>query len=194
MAESEARPPYVRFEIRSEEDRQATIEAGHYVGRDVTYAIVTPTGSRDQVEREANAWLDNIREGVKQERIPSFWVDAYERALKAYEESRETPEDGTPILDWPGASPSQIKTMLDINVRTVEDLAAANEETVQRIGMGGRALKQKAIIWIEEASGQGKTTEMVNALTVENERLKADNEALGARLTALEKAVKLKKA
>ena len=31
----EERPPFVRFEVRAEEDRQASIEAGHYVGKDV---------------------------------------------------------------------------------------------------------------------------------------------------------------
>jgi hypothetical protein len=71
-------------------------------------------------------------------------VDLYQQALENYKQSRETPEQGIAIKDWPGASPAQIKTLLDINVRTVEELAAANEETLMRIGMGGRALKQKA--------------------------------------------------
>jgi predicted RecB family nuclease len=62
--------------------------------------------------------------------------------------------------------PAQIKTLLDINVRTVEELAAANEETLNRVGMGGRALKQKAIIWLESSKRSAESlTEEVNAAT-----------------------------
>jgi hypothetical protein len=189
----EVRPPYVRFEVRSVEDRNATIEAGHFVGKDVIFAIVTPTGSRDVVEREVDDWLANLEESAKQERIPSFWVDAYRRSLQNFKESRETPEEGTSIRDWPGAAPSQIRTMLDINVRTVEELAQANEETLGRIGMGARALKQKAIIWLEQANDQGKSSERLVALEIANEEYKTNNEALSARIIELEKLIAAQK-
>ena len=73
--------------------------------------------------------------------------------------------------------------MLDAHVRTVEDLSAANEETIARIGMGGRALKDKAVSWLSAASGNGKVTEELAALRVKNE-------AAEARNIALEKQVK----
>jgi hypothetical protein len=156
------KPAFVRFETRSIEDRDASIAEGHYVGKDVVFAIVTAPGSRDTIERPVEDWLLNIEEGVKQERVPESWLSAYRRAYKDYKESRETPEFGTPIKEWSVASPSQIKIMLDINVRTVEQLAEANEETVSRIGMGGRALKEKAKNWLESAGSQGKTAEKLN--------------------------------
>lgn len=187
MAE-EARPPYVKFEVRSVEDREATIAAGHYVGKDVIFAIVTPTGSRDVVEREVETWLDTLREGIKQERIPSQWLDAYEHKLKLFKEAIEAPESGAAIKDWPSASPSQIKTMLDIGVLTVEDLAAANEETLGRIGMGARALKQKAIIWLEDSENKGQNAERVSALENENKTLKEQVTVLMSRLETLERA------
>lgn len=186
----EPKPAYVRFETRSIEDREATIEAGHYVGKDVVFALVTPAGTRDQIEREATDWLNSVEEGVKQERIPGSWLEAYKRALDNFINSRETPEFGTPIIDWPSASPSQIKLLIDINVRTVEALAEANEETVQRIGMGGRALKEKARIWLDSSSGQGKLSEEINALRVENEELKSRDAERETRLAELEKLVK----
>lgn len=182
----EPKPPFVRFETRSVEDRDASIEAGHYVGVDTVYAIVTPVGTRDTIEKPVEDWLANIEEGVKQERIPQSWLSAYRGAYKDYQESRETPEFGTPIKDWPVATPSQIRTMLDINVRTVEQLADANEETVGRIGMGGRALKEKAKNWLETSGDQGKVAERMNALETENGELKTRNEDLAKRLEALE--------
>lgn len=170
MAE-EPKPAYVQFETRTVEDREASIEAGHFVGKDVIFAIVTPAGTRDRLEKVADEWLMSVEEGVKQERIPGFWYDAYKRRLEDYKNSRETPEEGFPIMDWPSASPAQIKLLLDINVRTVEDLAAANEETVMRIGIGGRALKHKAQSWLENAAGPGKIAAELEKLRTSNEEL-----------------------
>lgn len=167
----EPKPAYVQFEYRTDEDREASIEAGHYVGKDVIYAIVTPAGTRDRLEKVAEDWIKSVEEGVNQERIPSFWLTAYKQKLEDFKNSRETPEDGFPVMDWPVVSPKQVKMLLDINVRTVEDLAAANEETVTRIGMGGRALKQKAIDWLANASGPGKISAELDKLRVQNEEL-----------------------
>lgn len=189
MAE-EPKPPFVRFEVRAIEDRGATIEAGHYVGQDVVFAIVTPAGTRERLEKNADDWLAGIEEGVKQERIPPSWFDTYKKALENFKSAQETPEFGTPVKDWPGASPSQIKTLVDINVTTVEELSTANEETLSRLGMGGRALKQKAIIWLESSGDQGKITEEMTRLSVKNEELEASNIELRDRLVSLEALVK----
>jgi len=181
------KPPYVQFETKVLEDREASIKAGHYVGKDVVFAIVTPAGTRDRIERDAEAWLDNVAEGVKQERIPAQWHTIYKQALKDFRESRETPELGSPIKDWPSASPAQIKLLLDINVRTVEQLADANEETLGRIGMGAVALKQKAQAWLDASKGKGKVAAELDELRVANEGLlkrDAEREAEFAKLKA----------
>lgn len=185
----EPRPPYVKFEVRSIEDREASIEAGHYVGKDVIYALVTPTGSKDQLVQVADDWLKNVEEGVKQERIPGFWFDAYTKALENYKNAQETPEFGTAVKDWPGATPSQIKLLIDINVRTVEELAAANEQTINAIGMGGRALKQKAQAWLDSAGDQGKVTEELNKLRVANEELLARDKEREAEFSKMKSQI-----
>lgn len=182
----EPKPPYVKFETRSVEDRAASVEAGHYVGKDVIFAIVTPAGTKDRVERAAEDWLANVAEGVKQERIPESWLHAYKRALEDYKHSRDTPEFGTPIKDWPSASPAQIRTLLDINIRTVEELAAAHEEALASLGMGGRALKQKAQIWLDSSNDQGKIAQEIDKLRVENKELLERDAQREARLELLE--------
>lgn len=179
----EPRPPFVRFEVRPIEDRDASMEAGHYVGKDIIFAIVTPTGTRDTIEKPVEDWLASLEEGVRQERIPDSWLHAYRRAYNDYKEGRETPENGSPIKEWSVASPAQIKTMLDIGVRTVEQLAEANEETLGRIGMGARALQQKAVEWLKTSVDVGKASEKITALEVAG---KEKDE----RIVELEKQVK----
>ena len=181
----EERPPYVRFEVRAEEDRQASIEAGHYVGKDIHYALITPMGSKDCIERKADEWFDKLKQDVSEGRCPREWLAAFKEVYKEWCEGREAPVNGTPITDWPPVSPSQVKTLLSLQVRTVEDLAAANEEVLGRIGMGGRALKQRAVDWLTSSESAGKASGELSALKAANENLQARNTQLEAQLKEL---------
>lgn len=69
-AVAEARPPYVMFETRAVEDRAASLEKGHYVTRDVDYAIITPMGSKDRTERVIKEWFDQLQQQVAEGRFP----------------------------------------------------------------------------------------------------------------------------
>jgi hypothetical protein len=181
----EERPPFVRFEIRAEEDRQASIEAGHYVGRDVHYALITPMGSKDCIERKVDEWFAKLQQDVSEGRCPRDWMNAFKEYYKDWCAGNETPPNGTPISNWPPASPSQVKTLQALHVRTVEDLAGANEEVLGRIGMGGRALKQRAVDWLSTAGSIGKSSEELSALKASNADLKVRNEQLEAQLKEL---------
>lgn len=183
------RPAYVQFEVRAVEDRSASVETGHYVAKDVIFAIVTPAGTKDRIEKEAEEWLRGVEEGVHQERIPPQWLDAYRDALKRFKDSREAPEFGTPITSWPALSPAQTKMLLDINMRTIEDVAEATEEGIARIGMGGRALKAKAQAWLDSASDTGKFASELESLRTENEALKARDAEREAQFKELETKV-----
>jgi hypothetical protein len=181
----EERPPFVRFEVRAEEDRAASLEAGHYVGRDVHYALITPMGSKDCIERKADEWFEKLRGDVAEGRCPKEWFNGFREAYKDWCEGRETPISGTPITDWPPASPAQVKSLLSLHIRTVEDLASANEEVLGRLGMGGRALKQRAVDWLASASSSGKVSADLTALRAANENLTARNQQLEQQLKDL---------
>lgn len=181
----EDRPPFVQFETRSVEDREASITAGHYVGNDVDFAVITPAGSKDRIERICSEWFPQLREQVVQERMNPAWLAAYEGAYKAYKDGKEPPVDGTPVLDWPGLSPSQVKQLVSLGLRAVEDVAAMNEETIANIGMGGRALKDRAISYLAAARDIGAVAESSAALKVENAELKRRSDALELQVKQL---------
>jgi len=193
MQAMEARPPYVMFETRSIEDREASEKAGHYVGKDVDFVLITPAGSKDRIDRNALEWLAQCRIEVQAERLPVKWEAHYREAYKNWKEGQEAPVDGTPLINWPGLSPTQYKQLQALHIRAVEDLAAANEETINRLGMGGRQLKQRAVDYLAAAKDVGAVAEAASTLRARaeasesrekllNERL----EAMAARLQALE--------
>jgi hypothetical protein len=187
MQAAEDRPPYVTFEQVAVEDRAASIEAGHYVAKNVDMAYITPMGSKDRIERVVSEWFENLEEQVKQQRFKTEWLSSYKAAYGAWKQGIELPPDGTPIKSWTMASPAQIKTLLAAHVRTVEDLAVANEETLGRLGMGGRALKAAAVAFLKQAEDVSKGAGRILALEQENASIKARNKELEDRFEKMEK-------
>lgn len=167
----EARPAYVTFELRAVEDRAATIKNGYYTTKDVEMALVTPPYSKDCVEKECAAWLKENDEHVRNDRIPGTWRDQWKAAYEAWKNGQELPVNGTPIKGWGALSPAQQQNLLTIGIKTVEDLAAVNDEGARRIGMGAIDMKNRAAAWLKAASGPGKASQEIATLKADNARL-----------------------
>lgn len=163
----QARPPHVVFERRAEEDRQASIEQGRYVARDADYAIVTPAGSKDRVERLVSDWFSMLAGEVRSERWPQAWLDQLKAGYEAWKLGQTPPESGTPLTTWPALSPAQVKNWQQISIRTVEELAEANEETLSAYGMGSRDMKARAGLFL--ANGTAASGPLVAKLRAAEE-------------------------
>ena len=171
-------PAFVRFEVRAEEDRTATIKNGHYTTKDIEYALITPPYSKDCVEKEVSAWLSELVEHVRNNRIPERWADSYRKKYEAWKKGLEIPEDGVPIKGWSMISPAQQSNLIETGVRTVEALAKINDEGMKRFGMGALDLKNRAAAWLKQAKGIGPVAQ-------ENASLKARVEDLDEQVKKL---------
>jgi hypothetical protein len=187
MSVTEARPPYVTFEMRVVEDRNASIEAGHYVAKDVAFALLTPQGSKDIIPRIADEWFAGLEVQVREGRFRPDWLREFRTAYEAWKRDEEPPLNGTPLRNWPPISPAQYKALRNLRVLTVEDLAAANEETIARMGMGSRSLKQKAIDWLAQATD--RSVEEVSALRVANQDMARTLESMQAQMAQMAQAL-----
>lgn len=199
MQELDERPPYVRFEQRPIEDRQKTKETGIVHYKDRIYALITPAGSKDVHEEIAEKWIQKQEENARNGRIPPQHLDYYKRAYKDYLEGVETPDDGIPIKHCPIFTAAQVKQILAVNVRTVEDLAQAPENVLERIGMGARPLQQKARNYLESGD-QGKAAQKIQELETAldksekaREKQAAQIEEMADRLSVLEGQTKKKR-
>lgn len=184
-----ARPPYVRFTLKAVEDRNATIESGMYMTKDVEYALISPIGSKDCIEVEASSYIKRLAEDVRGGRFKQEWLTDIKSSYAAWKEGLEIPENGTSLLNWPLLSPSQRNLLIGIHVRTVEDLASATEETITRIGMGGRALKEKAKEWLRAATEGGKQASEITALKLQLDSEREKNKQLAEALQNLQAQV-----
>ena len=154
---------YVEFELRPEEDRDQTILQGMPIFKDVEFAIITMPGGGLVIDKLINnELLDEWKHGDKRRKPPSpFALHAYE----AWKEGREAPVTGTDLKNWPGVTPAQLKTCQNATIRTVEDLAEANADSIGKLGMGGVSMMEKAKAYLKSAN-INKTSEQITALTV----------------------------
>lgn len=164
-------PPYIRFETRAMERYKLATEGGELYYIDKDFALVTPHGSKDTVEKELPEWFNHLEGEVRQGRMEREWLAAYRESYRIWKESGEVPVIGTPIKNWPIATPSEVKNLNNVGIRAVEDLANANEEVIARLGMGARGLKQKAVDWVQSNTDQAPLVQQLSALRGVNKGL-----------------------
>lgn len=181
---SDAKAPWVMFDRRAVEDRDASIKEGRYVAKDVDFVLITPHGSKDQIERVVSEWFEHLEQQVREGRFERHWLIEFKRSYADWVDGKGIPLQGTPIVNWPVVSPAQVQMLQHLKILTVEVLAQANEETIARLGMGGRNLVDKAREFLKQIEG-GKSTEEVVALREQVAGLKAVAEKQQEQIQAL---------
>lgn len=172
--------PFVRFESAVVEKKDA---AGHSIFDPVYYAYITPAGSngKNEVMKVADEWLRELRtkgqtRGTFDDNAHEYerWYERFKQAFEQFKAGEEMTALGTVLRSCPAFTKVEIAQAQSCRILTVEDLASCNEEALQHMGMGGRAMKLKAQKYLEDkASGS----------------LAQENEALRLRISDLEEKV-----
>lgn len=137
-------------------------------GVDVPYIRIMIPGDK------TNVFDQPVREDHKT-RFPRHWL-AFQM-----QNSKDLPVLGTPLVEWHQAEPEdftrgQLEELQILKFQTVEQVAGASDGNLQRVGMGGVALREKAKRWL----GAKNTSETSSELA----EMKAQIAQLTALLTA----------
>jgi hypothetical protein len=170
----------INFETRAKEDRAETMKQGHYVAKDVDFALITPVGGNLTVEQEVTK---DLLAKWKESPETKYRVDAYD----AWKEGAEPPVNGSDLKNWPPMTPAMLKGLQSINIRSVEELAELPDVALTRIGPGSRVMRDKARDWLKASGDMGVLIEQMTQMRVELDTLKKDNET---KTTLIEKLSK----
>lgn len=184
------RPPFVRFEVREHGlDKVASEAAGRPVPREVVFAIITPWGSKDEIEKVAEEWLRDIKHRALQGMYPLEWASHFELAFKAWQEGNELPREGTPIRTWQMiATQEPRRRLLAIGIHTVEDLGAIPDSGLGMIGLDGRHLRDMARTWLAEGLQKGASAKALADANAKIDRLEGLVEKLEGQVAQLKAA------
>lgn len=178
---------YVAFERRVVERRGevGTPTEGVPTQYEEDWVRITPKGTKDLVLKSVSDWFATLQQRVTMEMIPAEEFHRYQKQYEAWKAGMELPLEGTPIRGWPMLSLLQQEDCFKLHIRTVEDLANANQETIARLGMGALAMKQRAADWIVAKKDMGPVLERqeaqqktLDALQKTLQELQAENRAL----------------
>ncbi len=188
------KPAYIEFSTIAKHMAKQSEEQGRYVAVDVDMVTVRQIGAADSCVHKVEAWLKQNRLEVAGDRLPAEHADYYEKAYKRWKSGQEMPIEGTPIKTWPVISPAQVKLLVELGCRTVEDLSTLNDEGLKRIGMGGVGMKNKAQAWLAQAKDKGPATMEIARLRDENAVLSMNLAKLTEQVEALQEQNKANRA
>lgn len=158
----------IEFETLAIEDRAKSNEEGHWVGRDIDIAKITPVGGRHTHEQEVTPDLLKQWKNTPENK---YRYDAY----MAWKDGAEPPVNGSSLKDWPPISPAQLKQLNGRNIRSVEELAEIPDDFLASFGPGFRALRDKAREWLRSSGDIGKVVAEVSILKEKLETVLAEN-------------------
>jgi hypothetical protein len=166
---SETEPaPHVEFELRSVEDRHASVQQGMKIMKDQEFILIYPRGGKDMVEKVVPA---SPQKGQYPTPAWQEFNARFGKLYAAWKEGQELPVEGTDLRTFRLLTPAQIDNCRELHIFTVEQLAEANEETLKNIGMGSRNLKMTAQRWLEFGEGGGKQVTRMEDLEAKNAAL-----------------------
>lgn len=167
--------PYVRFMSDVKETRDAE---GHIQRAMVYMAHITPAGGKDELVKNAEEWLADLKQKAMT-RGPfdaaaneyTHWHEVFSKMFGQFKAGEELTTTGTPLRACLALMKTEIAACEAAHILSLEDLAGANEEALMRIGIGGRALKDKAVKLLQ-SSGDNRIAEENAALRAEVSALK----------------------
>ena len=150
MQISDKRPPLVRFEDREYGiNVDATERAGRPVPNVVPFALITPFGSKDVVEKVAAEWVLQIKRQAMQGQYPHEWAKQFAHQYEEWQKGNDVPRDGTPVKTWQAISKEQQVRLIAMGFTVIEDLAQLPDSGLDMIGLDGRYLRDLARKWCD---------------------------------------------
>jgi guanyl-specific ribonuclease Sa len=164
--------PYVNFYARSLPNGAASLDASKPVFRSVVFMRLQHPGERDCIDRQATR--------ADADRFPA--------AYRRYCDGRAAEPDGVPLHVLFPHHDDIVQMLRYHKVFTVEQLAKLSDTQMQNLGMGGMEWSQKAqryLAHLERGGGFAKLEDQLRRTQADNERQRAVNDDLSAKIQAL---------
>jgi hypothetical protein len=174
----------VRFYKKSVQQEQESIEAGRPIYKDFDFVHICVAG-------DTLTEIDTYALNSHKQRFPIQWAN-YMNRQGAHDEEIV----GTPLAEWPLVSKSQAEELRGMKFHTVESIANASDQQLQRMGMAAGmspyAFRDKAKAFLNLATTAAETDKReheINALKeelakkeLETAKMKAETEAKMAQM------------
>lgn len=164
---------FAEFYMEAIQDEKASLEQGRPIYNDVEHVRIRWAGDNKR-ELVAPAQSMSIRDRTNGMEIT--YAERFPREYEAFKSNIRYVGSGTPLDEAPFLTAANRAELKALNIFTIEALANPTSQAIQRLGMGGRTLVNKAAAWLQEAA------EKAPAL-----RFAAENAELKNQLASMQK-------
>jgi hypothetical protein len=162
----------VKFYKRPVQQEQETLEAGRPIYKEFDFVHICVAG-------DTLTEIDTYALNSHKLRFPIQWA-RYQNRIG----SEDQEVVGTPVSEWPLVSKSQAEELRAMKFYTVEAIANASDQQLQRMGMAAGqspySFRDKAKSFLnlaQKSSEVDKREQEINELRQENARIKAETDA-----------------
>jgi len=171
---------HVEFYTDAIENKRKSIDAGRPIFEDVEMVRVKIAGDpKNTFVSPANAECGRDRETGD---IITY-KDRFPEHYRFFADHKGAAVIGTPLAEVSWLTASKVQELKALNIMTVEALAQLDGSNLQRLGMGGRELKNQATAWLDKAEGSKAQAHFAAELSARDEiiaQLQRDMAALQA--------------
>lgn len=161
----------VRFYKRPVQQEQESLAAGRPIYKEFDFIHICVAG-------DTLTEIDTYVLPSHKTRFPIHWAN-YQNRVGA----NDMEVVGTPLSEWPLVSKSQAEELRAMKFHTVESVAGASDQQLQRMGMAAGmspyAFRDKAKSFLNLATTSAETDKReseINALKEENEKIRAESD------------------
>jgi len=187
----ERMPAFVFDQMEGPIDEAASIAAGRTIRRIMDLIVFTPD-SKTTVAYEVESYFKQKKIEVIMERYNGSWLDRYMATYSKWKQGEELPVDGTAIAFCTVFSKLQIKQLKEAGIRTVEELAEANEDRLTTIGMQARSYRDIARKWLENED-KSMSAKRLSETEIENQQMKEQIAKMADKMREMELSLKANK-
>jgi len=156
--ESADKSVYVKFYMRPVQDEAKSASEGRPIYTDKEYVEIRTPGNQTNVIQRPVSDMDRQR---------------FRHAYRAFKEGEVEQVTGTPLVEAPWITRSQVEELAHLRIRTMEHLADVGDDVCTRVP-GLYTLKDRAKKMMEKSKDAAPVTE----LQAKNEELRNELEAL----------------
>lgn len=156
---AEKRSVHARFFLEGILNEAETEKQGRPIYNDVEMCEITSPG--DRLTRLHIPALEKslyIRDENGARHISR--AEMFHEEYAAFKRGEARASVGTPLEAWPILTKSRVLELKGLGFLSVDDVAAASDSVLQRMGMGSRELREQARAYIDAAKGGAETQAM----------------------------------
>ena len=171
---------HVRFYQDTKENKRESAEKGRPIFDDIEMVEIRIAGDPKSVLVAPAHSASSIRDGSTNLRLT--YAQVHSDPYKAFKEGVEYIGSGTPISELSFITKAKAEELKRLNIHTAEALAGLDGTNLERLGIHGRELKNKAEAYLATAAGTADFTK----LSGENAALKEQMAALQAQMELIQ--------